>query len=56
MFIADNNECEDMASESFDELIIEGVQAAVVEVEAKSIDRTEVVIRRIPWDRFYYDH
>ena len=52
-YIADNNNFSDTKVECFEELVIEGNCACVVEVKQKK--EVEIVINRIPWDRFYYD-
>ena len=53
-FVCDQNRFEYLKSEVFECLTIEGIGAAIIEVEPKAKD-IEVVIRRIPWDRYYYD-
>ena len=49
-YVADNTEFDMTASYVFDNVIAEGCGAAIVEMEDD-----EIVIRQIPWDRFYYD-
>ena len=54
-FVADNNDFDQTASEAFETLIVEGTAAAIVEVEKNPRGEFEILIREIPWDRFYYD-
>jgi hypothetical protein len=53
-YVADKSDFQQTGSECFRSLLVAGTEAAVVEVEPKK-DRYEIVIRGIPWDRFYYD-
>lgn len=50
-YVADCNDFDQIRSEVFENLIIEGIGAAIVEVDKKQ----KVKIVRIPWDRFFYD-
>ena len=51
-YVADNTGLDGIASDVFDQVSGEGYGAAIVEVEG---DNSEIKIRQIPWDRFYYD-
>lgn len=53
-YVAENNQFDQTASESWEELLVEGYEAAIIEPERVN-DQVEVRINRIPWDRFYYD-
>lgn len=49
-FVADKNNFDQIASKVFGEVTCEGYAAAIVEMK-----KGEIAIRRIPWNRFYYD-
>jgi len=51
-YVADNTGLDGIASDVFDQVVGEGYGAAIVEVEGEN---SEIKIRQIPWDRFYYD-
>ncbi len=51
-YVADNTGLDTIASDVFDQVSGEGYGAAIVEVEGET---SEIKIRQIPWDRFYYD-
>lgn len=53
-YVADDNDFQNISSDCFEYLAVEGTEAAVVEIEEtkRGID---VVIRPVDWDRFYYD-
>lgn len=53
-FVCDKNRFEYLRSEVFECLAIEGIGAAIIEVEDKG-KQVDIVIRRIPWDRYYCD-
>ena len=49
-YVADNSEFDCMASDCFEDLIVEGIEAAIVEWKDE-----EIVATRIPYDRSYAD-
>ena len=51
-YVVDNNDFDQVASDAFDNYIVEGTEAAIIEVEPETF---EIKIKQIPWDRFYYD-
>lgn len=51
-FVADNTNLDQVASDVFDQVTGEGYGALIVEVEGP---RSEIKIRQVPFDRFYYD-
>lgn len=53
-FVCDANEFSSIRSDVFENLIIEGSGGAIVEVKKKA-DKFEIVVRKIPWDRHFYD-
>lgn len=54
-YISDASDFKDTAFAEFAENVaVEGYGAAIIEIE-KGKDVPEVVVRPIPWDRFYYD-
>lgn len=53
-YVADNNDLPQTFSNTFEDMLVEGTEAAIIEPE-ESGDEIEIVARRIPWDRFYYD-
>lgn len=54
-YIDDNNNIKDVESEVFDNLIVEGNAAGIVEVEQNAKGEAVVKVNHIEWDRFYYD-
>ncbi len=50
-YVADCNDFDSIRSEAFENLIVEGAGAAIVEMDAKR----KIKIRLIPWDRFFFD-
>ena len=54
-YVADNNEFDCTASDVFEDKVVEGCGAAITEVVERSNGEYEIVVTRIPWDRFYYD-
>lgn len=54
-YVCDNNDFHNTSSDCFDNLLIEGTEAAIVEVSEKSEGDFEIAIRPIAWDRFYFD-
>lgn len=54
-FVADNADFDDTASNCFDEFIVEGTEACIVDVDKTPKGEYEIHIRQINWDRFYYD-
>lgn len=53
-YVADNTDFEQTKIECADEFFVEGVCGAIVDVQMAR-DDVEVRVRRIPWDRLYYD-
>lgn len=53
-YVADNDDFDQTSSEVFENILVEGVGAAIVEPEQEGND-IKVCVRHIPWDRFYYD-
>jgi len=53
-YVCDNNVFDGIASEVFEEIMIEGTGGATVEVKVVK-EQIEVVVTHIPWDRFYID-
>lgn len=53
-YIVDNNEFDQIASDAFEQGIIEGVEAATVEAKSKS-NEIEITITLDKFDRFFYD-
>ena len=51
-YVCDNADFDTTSSECFENLIIEGVEACVIEVVG---EKNEVVPRWVPWDRCFYD-
>lgn len=54
-YVLDNNDFDIIASDVFENMIVEGTGAASVEVKKKPNGDIEIVIVRIPWDRFGVD-
>ena len=52
-YVSDNTDLDQLASKGFDSFACEGYCAAIIEVKGK---KSEIAVRLIPWDRFYYDH
>lgn len=50
-YVADCNDFDQCRSDAFENVLIEGTGAAIVEVEAKN----KIKIRRIWWDRLFFD-
>jgi hypothetical protein len=55
-FVGDNTDFDQTASQCFDEYIVEGTEAAIVDVDKNPRGEYEINIRQINWDRFYYDN
>lgn len=53
-YATDKAKFSDTRSEVFENVLIEGFGGAIVEVEKRK-ENFEIVIRRIPWDRLFYD-
>lgn len=54
-YVADQNRFNATRSEVFNDILIEGTGAAEVVVEQKPDGDLMVLVKRIPWDRFFYD-
>lgn len=53
-FVCDNNLWDEVRSEGFENLLIEGTAAVNVFAEHRN-GKIEVALKRIPWDRFFHD-
>lgn len=53
-FISDNNDFDTLKADCFEDKVVEGYCACIVEVEEKK-GSFEITINRIHWDRFYFD-
>lgn len=53
-YVCDNVNFDEVASDVFENQIIEGIGGAIVEVKPKK-NEIEIKINRVPWDRFFYD-
>lgn len=53
-YVADNNDFDQLASEEFFHLLIEGTGAIDVQAEEKG-DKIEVALTAVEWDRYFYD-
>lgn len=53
-YIADANDFEYIVSDVFEDILVEGYGAALIDVKKKGKDFNVQAVR-IPWDRFYYD-
>lgn len=53
-YVADLNRFNQVRSEVFGDILIEGTGAAEVIVEQRG-DGYEIAVKRIPWDRYFYD-
>lgn len=54
-FIADRNEFQQIRSRVAETMLVEGIGACEVVIEQRGEQQPRIVIRRIRWDRFYYD-
>jgi hypothetical protein len=54
-FVADQNDFDEVRSEVYENLIVEGYGGADVIVEPNSRGGYDVKIKQIPWDRLFYD-
>lgn len=54
-YVCDSEDFQNTASECFDNLLVEGIEIAMVEAEESKKNGFDVKIRGIPWDRFYFD-
>lgn len=53
-FVLDNNQADKLFSGGWDNLLVEGMEGADVAVEQRR-GRYEIVLKRMPWDRMFYD-
>ena len=53
-YVADNNSFDDVASEAAQNLMVEGIEIAIVEAKDKG-DEIDIAIKQVDWDRFFYD-
>jgi len=51
-YVDQNADFDTVSSDCFENFIIEGIEAAIVEVNPKTLD---IEANYIPWDRFYFD-
>lgn len=54
-FVADNNDFDTIKVECADDFWVEGTCGGIVDVRQKKDGDIEVRMKRIPWDRLYYD-
>lgn len=54
-YVSDNTNLQDKCSDSFEEYLLEGVCASIIEVSENSKGEFIIDVNRIPWDRLYYD-
>lgn len=54
-FVTENQNFDVISSDCFEDMLVEGIGAAIVEAKPKSLDEYEIMITRIPWDRFFRD-
>ena len=54
-YVADNNDFDSIKSQCFEDKIIEGYCAAIVEIIPTNDDPANIQIKRIPYNRFYFD-
>lgn len=54
-YVYDANEFDATEAGVFEDKIVEGYGASIIEVEKNSAGEDEIKIHRIPWDRFYFD-
>lgn len=54
-YVADNNDLPQTFSDGFESLLVEGSEAAIVEPAKGKDGEIDIVVRHVPWDRFYYD-
>lgn len=53
-YVEEDQRIDELATDCFENLVVEGVSAAIIDVEPKN-DEICVAVRQIDWDRFYYD-
>lgn len=54
-YVEDNTDFECTQKKVFEDMIVEGYGACIVETEQNIRGEEEIKINRIPWDRFYFD-
>ena len=54
-YVVDNENFDIKASDAYENLLIEGICGAVIEVEPSGRGEAKVKINRIAWDRIFYD-
>jgi hypothetical protein len=54
-YIEDNNDYDITDADVFEDMVVEGYGAVIVDVLKDSKGENNIIISRIPWDRFYYD-
>lgn len=50
-YVCDNTDFDNVSSDAFDNLIVEGVEGAIIQIDKKK----EISIKRIPYERLVYD-
>lgn len=54
-YVADNNDFDNVKLDAFEDKVIQGYCAAIVEVEENRRGELEIRVNNIPWDRFFFD-
>jgi hypothetical protein len=54
-YVADQNRFNGVRSEVFNDILVEGTGGAEVTVEQTANGDTKVCVKRVPWDRIWYD-
>lgn len=54
-YVCDNNNFDQIASDAYENLLIEGLCGSVIEAKPKALGKFEIVTKRINWDRVFYD-
>lgn len=54
-YVTENQEFDSTSSDCFEDMLVEGIGAAIVEVKPKKLGEFDITVTRIPWDRFFRD-
>lgn len=54
-YVTENQNFDSVSSDCFEDMLVEGIGAAIVEVKPKSLEEFDITITRIPWDRYFRD-
>ena len=54
-YVTESQNFDAVSSDCYEDMLVEGIGAAIVEVVPKSLDEYEIEITRIPWDRHFRD-